>query len=288
MTRSAGLARTVGGTAAIVIVALGATARGQLHLTHTHADIHVFLLSVWAAVWTVGAVFGVLMIFGRLVGTRQARRADLPVKTVSWPTLLTSAILIGLAIRDREALGRALSQLHRSPPAQDLPATGSVATEKALAHNGGATSATFAAIAILVCLGVALLLAHRTSTPNPPPLTVEPDQEAEDAWAIAVYDGSVALADIADPRAAIIACYVAMRAALLDAGVNGQTSDTPSDMLIRIAAAGIAPDAANALTGLFLEARFSAHVIAEAQREQALTALSELATATAAHTAAPS
>ena len=115
-------------------------------------------------------------------------------------------------------------------------------------------------------------------------MTVVPDDEAQDAWAIALSDGSVALADIADPRAAIIACYAAMRSALMRAGVDDHSWDTPSDMLTRITAAGITPDAAHALTGLFLEARFSAHVMTQAQRGQAMAALSELAAA--AHQAA--
>ena len=285
MTRPAALARTVGGTAALVIVVLGATARRHLQLTRTRADIHVILVAAWSVIWTVGTVLGVLMIFGRMVGSRQARRAGMPVKAAPRRSYLVIAILIALFIRYRDIVAKGFTGLHGVLPVQEVPTAVPASTDPLVTHNVGSTSATIAALAILLCVAAALAIARRQKTALTPPPGDFPDAKTQDAWANAVGDGSLALADITDPRAAIIACYTAMRTALLDAGVQGRTSDTPGEMLTRIAAAGIAPHAASALTGLFLEARFSTHVINETQRDQALGALTELAAATGALTA---
>jgi hypothetical protein len=94
----------------------------------------------------------------------------------------------------------------------------------------------------------------------------------------AVSSGQRALAELDDARAAIIACYVAMERSLAAAGADHAAADTPDEFLARAVAAGLVRGtAAGELTGLFYEARFSAHELTAAQRDAAREALEQLA-----------
>ena len=94
----------------------------------------------------------------------------------------------------------------------------------------------------------------------------------------AISSGRRALAALDDARAAIIACYVAMEQSLAAAGADHEVADTPDEFLARAAAAGLVRGAAaGELTGLFYEARFSAHELTTAQRDAARDALEQLA-----------
>ena len=94
----------------------------------------------------------------------------------------------------------------------------------------------------------------------------------------AVSSGRRALASLDDARAAIIACYVAMERSLAAAGADQEAADTPDEFLGRAVAAGLVRGtAAGELTGLFYEARFSAHELTPAQRDAAQEALEQLA-----------
>ncbi|SEM42865.1 protein of unknown function [Rhodococcus maanshanensis] len=72
----------------------------------------------------------------------------------------------------------------------------------------------------------------------------------------------------ADPRAAIIACYLAMERALGAApDAAPLASDTPSEVLVRAVRHGaLHRESATALVGLFEEARFSGHEMTERHR----------------------
>lgn len=94
----------------------------------------------------------------------------------------------------------------------------------------------------------------------------------------AVSSGRRALAALDDARAAIIACYVAMERSLAAAGADQEAADTPDEFLGRAVAAGLVRGtAAGELTGLFYEARFSAHELTSVQRDAAVEALEQLA-----------
>jgi Domain of unknown function (DUF4129) len=94
----------------------------------------------------------------------------------------------------------------------------------------------------------------------------------------AVSSGQRALAGLDDARAAIIACYLAMERSLASAGAARTAADTPDEFLARAAGAGLVRGAAaGELTGLFYEARFSAHQLSAAQRAAAQSALQQLA-----------
>ena len=78
-----------------------------------------------------------------------------------------------------------------------------------------------------------------------------------------------------DPRAAIIACYLAMERELEKSpGTVPQDSDTPSEVLARaIEHQALPAGSATVLVDLFEEARFSPHVMNEGHRADAMVAL---------------
>jgi uncharacterized protein DUF4129 len=110
--------------------------------------------------------------------------------------------------------------------------------------------------------------------PDPlPPAEVDAEELRE-----AVESGRLALGELDDARAAIIACYAAMERNLADRGTARDVADTPDELLRRAISAGIVRGpAARRLTALFYEARFSSHPLGRHERDDASAALDELA-----------
>jgi hypothetical protein len=110
-----------------------------------------------------------------------------------------------------------------------------------------------------------------------------PDDLAEDSQGLrdAVESGRAALAELDDAREAIIACYAAMEKTLGERGAARRAADTPDELLARAVSSGIleglAAGAAEELTTLFYEARFSTHPLDQGQRDAASQALDYLA-----------
>lgn len=120
-----------------------------------------------------------------------------------------------------------------------------------------------------------LRLARRKPGFGAPDIGVD---EAADELARAVESGRVALRDIDEARAAIIACYVAMEQSLAEAGAARGAAETPDELLVRSVTAGLVPRRPAALlTGLFYEARFSTHHMPASKRDQAERALTSIA-----------
>lgn len=117
-----------------------------------------------------------------------------------------------------------------------------------------------------------------------------PDDLAEDSEGLrdAVESGRAALAGLDDAREAIIACYAAMEGTLAGRGAARRTADTPDELLARAVSTGIlgglAAGAAEELTTLFYEARFSSHPLGDTHRDTARQALDFLADELAAGT----
>jgi hypothetical protein len=105
----------------------------------------------------------------------------------------------------------------------------------------------------------------------------EPDQARR--VAAAVQAGRRALDQTpGGPRAAVVACYRAMSAALAGAGTRLDPADTPAELLGRVLSRGLlAGPAASRLTALFAEARFSSHPFGAEQAAAARNALDEIA-----------
>jgi hypothetical protein len=137
----------------------------------------------------------------------------------------------------------------------------------------GATIALFALAVVATVLG-------RRRAPAP----LAPAGEAAAAFAPvggpdlarAAELGLAEMEDLSrDPRAAIIACYLAMERELEKSpGTVPQDSDTPSEVLARaIEHRALPAQSATVLVDLFEEARFSPHVMNEGHRTDAMVAL---------------
>lgn len=123
---------------------------------------------------------------------------------------------------------------------------------------------------VAVAAALTLLLARRRQ-----PVAPEPSDRIAASEAIGAAIG--ALDTVTDPRAAVIAAYAAMEAALAASGVVRSSAEAPREYLRRVLVASSATEReARTLTGLFEEARFSAHPIPERVRGLALSALSSL------------
>jgi hypothetical protein len=105
----------------------------------------------------------------------------------------------------------------------------------------------------------------------------EADAEPRATVAAGARDAAAAAAIPADPRAAVLAAYARMEAALASVGLARRPSDAPREYLARLEAGlggGRAPAAR--LTELFERARFSPHPVGEDLREEAIGALETL------------
>jgi hypothetical protein len=96
-----------------------------------------------------------------------------------------------------------------------------------------------------------------------------------------IYDelghGIEDLKTIAQPRNAVIACYVRMERALAGAGTRRRHSDTPLELLERmLAERKVSGDAPAQLTSLFEIAKFSTRPVDEPMRAKAIDALVEI------------
>jgi hypothetical protein len=107
----------------------------------------------------------------------------------------------------------------------------------------------------------------------------EPEAGPRATVAEGARDAAAAAAIPADPRAAVLAAYARMEAALATIGLARRPSDAPREYLARLEAGlggGRAPAAR--LTELFERARFSPHPVGEDLRHEAIGALESLRT----------
>ena len=125
-----------------------------------------------------------------------------------------------------------------------------------------------AAIVGLIVVGVGTR--RRVHAPAAEPESA-PAEQAVSLAQVAEMGLAAMIASGKDPRAAIIACYVAMESGLARAReVAPLISDTPSEVLARAFDRGVLRDAsARELVILFEEARFSPHSMLEWQRMRA-------------------
>jgi multisubunit Na+/H+ antiporter MnhB subunit len=135
------------------------------------------------------------------------------------------------------------------------------------------TGMAIAAVALIVA-GV-IMLRHRAARD---PLSALPSLDDQPAGLDdALSAGAAAIAEVDDPRAAIIACYAAMEQNLAGAGAAPAAADTPGEVLTRAATTGlIRSAAADQLTDLFRRARYGGRDMTETDRAVAQAALAQL------------
>lgn len=219
----------------------------------------------------------------------RGRRPSVDFRVLRLRGVLRAALLTGLAAIPVVLLLAVPLHPHPLPP-QPLPTQPQPTVRPTLTrppHPGAAFRLPLAgilyALLILALIGgiVACVVLLRRRLPEHDVLPPEEASLAEGQRGDlrdAVSSGRRALAGLDDARAAIIACYVAMERSLAEAGADHEVADTPDEFLARAAAAGLVRGAAaGELTGLFYEARFSAHELTAAQRDAARDALEQLA-----------
>ena len=93
---------------------------------------------------------------------------------------------------------------------------------------------------------------------------------------------SADLEDLADPREAVIACYLRMERALAEAGSPRHPAESPLELLARVLGEQDVPEPdVRRLTELFSEARFSDHPVTDDMRAAARRSLAGIADALA-------
>ncbi len=147
--------------------------------------------------------------------------------------------------------------------------------------------------AVLVLLGLLIWaltrnLLRRRIGRRPPDGEPRHSPQRTAAEVVAALDaGLVDLSDAdADPRRAVIACWVRLEQAAAVAGIARQVGDTPTDLVTRLLAQGatagasgpavVSADVLAAFAGVYREARYATRQVDERMRAQARSALRRL------------
>lgn len=143
----------------------------------------------------------------------------------------------------------------------------------------------FCAAAALLVVGVLLRALIRDLWRRRPTLTGRRNRPARTAErtaaeVVAALDaGLLDLSDTdADPRRAVIACWVRLEQTAEAAGVDRLPGDTPADFVTRLLRNGrpVSADVLAALAAVYREARYATHTVDERMRAQARSALRRL------------
>jgi hypothetical protein len=235
-------------------------------------------LPTWPLLFVVGVGFVVALAIGLAVlgPVMRVRAGQSGVGTLrAGPLTLSLSLLIPAAIialyttQGPEGGRRAVGP---RPPASHNKLAGQPG-ERGADHATGVAALTAGVGAAVVGFAALALVRSRRRRGGP-------GLEPRAAVAEGARDAAAAAAAIpADPRAAVLAAYARMEAALASVGLARRPSDAPRQYLARIEAelgGGRRPVAH--LTELFERARFSPHPVGEDARSEAIGALEALRT----------
>jgi hypothetical protein len=252
-----------------LLLVVGASARRPLN-----GGAAVPALPTWPLLFVVGvgivvsaalglAVLGPMMRVRAGQSGRGALRAG-PL-TLSLSLLLPAAIIALYSTQGPDGTRKAVGP----PPAGTHNKLAGQPGDRGSDHTTGVAALTAGIGAGVVGFaGLALVRARRRR---------ETDLEPRAMVAAGARDAAAAAAIPADPRAAVLAAYERMEAALAGVGLARRPSDAPREYLARLESGlggGRVPAAR--LTALFERARFSPHPIGEEARTEAIGALDAL------------
>ena len=275
--RSSSHARTVGharrAVVAVVVVlvllgVVGASARRPLDGGAAAPTLPVWPLLVVVGAGTVLAAALAAGVYAPLgLGRRRGGKVRAGPLTLAFsvlvPLVILTLVLHPLRLHSQALRNRA-ERVGTHAPRQPRPAD-----RGRDAGNGAAALAAGVAAGIVGLAAVGLVAARRRRA--------LPGLDAREALAEGAREAIEEIAIPADPRAAVLAAYARMEAALARAGLGRRASEAPREYLARFEAAlGVDPRPAERLTALFERARFSPHPIGEPLRAQALDALKAL------------
>lgn len=196
-------------------------------------------------------------------------RENLQQRKPVWLQLVVfGLVLLGIAaftqvVRERGEEAEALPQPAASATQDVSSDPAGSETSRAL---GWVLTGLLASITIAVAGGTAWLIGKTRSE--------SADDEHLDPVLREIDEGLFKIAADADPREAVIACYIGMTSALEAAGAVKRPSDAPFEFLERaLGRFHVSKSNAHRLTELFEKARFSVHETDEEMRREALEAL---------------
>ncbi len=202
---------------------------------------------------------------------RQALRLTLVGLLLALPILLAAYLLSKVHTHPRPEKAPAMPlPKGRQPHLSHLASRGGVSFSPDLLY-------ALIAVALIAAIVACVVLLRRRAAGQAWAEVDELPADDEEQLQQAVESGRTALRQVDDARAAIIACYLAMEDSLAEAGAERDAAETPDELLARAAARGLVHGpAAERLTALFYEARFSTHPLPGSAREDARRALDEL------------
>lgn len=282
MTDSRRVRLTVG-IAALVVIVVASSSRQRLSLPLERSSVGHFLGDAGAIAFGVAGVIAIALIVLTAARLRRKKPEDERVDEQPygrWARL--AAALVALAIVAIPVVLIVAARHHGAGQTQAPPA---VSPPSISGHSNAPTvsnAATPIAIGVLLAAVVAFVVVlwmwrRHVASAEIPKQTDVPTMTPDDVVVATALSGATALQDFRDPRQAILACYTAMRAALLRFGLPAREADTPTDFLLRVMKTGVATNSARELTALFHEARFSTHPMTTRHRRQAEDALHEIA-----------
>jgi len=192
------------------------------------------------------------LVLHRMIVTAMVVAACVVVATLVWP---------GLRKLDRNPMG-----------AMPWPATGIPPRPfRQFTRAEAELIVTGLTLLVLAIIAASIILVRRLAAR---PEVSEQAEDADRGLQRAVDAGLRALHSADDARTAIIACYLTMEESLSAAGAARNRAETSAELLRRAARAGLLHGpAANRLTLLFYEARYSTHDLPAQARQDAMDAL---------------
>jgi uncharacterized membrane protein YhaH (DUF805 family) len=221
-------------------------------------------------------VLAVIASFAVLTQVVTGRRMSRPTRAPLWAQFLTLVLVVlsVLALQQAGILDRI--QGDRGDEVAEETNRGDTARDTGEEVERSAALGVVVTIVLAVVLGAILMLTLSVLRRQGGIRAETLDPETE-AILEGVDAGIDDLSNIADARAAVIACYGRMETALATAGMERRPSEAPLEFLGRVLVErDVVGSSATRLTSLFERARFSTHAIDESMRADALGALREV------------
>lgn len=265
----------MGGIAALLILAALAVPEGLSLFRQNRGETIIVPKAPFVARYLVIALLGLGVVIYVVLqfsyaSDRRAASAD-QYRRPGWPYAIFFVVILAFWVASpgfQSAVRDFLERGDRSGRSGDSvehdPSLVSPQREESKALGLGLT----AILLVLVVSSAAVV--HILVTPD----RSKSKADRDEALARAIEAGIEDLENIADPRAAVIACYGGMLSFAEAAGFERDLSDTPSQALIRLFNA-VRVDRAEArrLTELFERAKFSQHTIDDEMRREATAIL---------------
>jgi hypothetical protein len=276
------LVRLAAAVVLLVLAALGSVARGVTHLSAV--GMLAGPVRPVTVIAGVAAAAGCLVLAGVLVmqASRERRKevSGIPEPAPWWARALSVLAVLALFALAIAVVLVTFTGRHRGrqPEVAPIPVVPALGHAPGAGHSSGTAGTAVLLLAVVLVallvnvIAVVVLWLRRRAAAAP----LGP-AGASSPLAAAVEAGRSALGTTAGVREAIIACYAAMEDTLAAAGSARRAADTPEELLDRAMRNGvIRTPAAQRLTALFREARFSPHELAEAQQQAARTSLADI------------